>query len=404
MFSRSTDGGTTWSEVKEISGLTPPASAGNPAIAINSSGILFVTYTSDLSGTNQIYLTKSADRGETWSAPTRVAVTLNDSEWSRILIDSHGTLHVLWHDRSGPSLENVEFYHARSSDGGISWSNPKLITSGTWAWTFIAAIDAQDRLYGFWTYTPEPPKEGRIFCFTSADGGEHWDSSRIAGPAGQAWGTAGAIDTNGVVHVTYGESVDLETDHVMYVQSLDFGKTWGSAQVLASYTRGSCPGPAFWTTIAVDSKQHVAVAYQGRTTGNFEVFAMQSWDSGKTWLEPENLSHTVEHSLDPTVAVDKNGRIHLFWNELVEGVPNGLYYSQGAFSPRAVLSQPSRRANGDCELSLTSSGGLDYQIEFSADLKEWTPLTTLTKVTGTATFLDTNANQSTRRFYRAVQQ
>lgn len=301
-------------------------------------------------------------------------------------------------------MENVEFYHARSAAGGTSWSNPKLITSGTWAMTFATAIDAQDRLYGFWSYTSEPPEEGRIFCFTSTDGGEHWDDSRIAGPAGQAWGTAGAIDANGVVHVTYGESVNAETEHVMYAQSLDSGKTWGSAQVLASYTRGSCPGPAFWTTIAVDSKQHVAVAYPGATTGNFEVFAMQSWDSGKTWLEPENLSHTVEYSLIPTMAVGKNGGIHLLWNEHMEGRPSSdLYYSQGAFSPRAVLSKPSRRANGDCELSLTSSGGLDYQIEFSADLKEWTPLTTLTKVTVTATFLDTAANPSTRRFYRAVE-
>jgi hypothetical protein len=56
------------------------------------------------------------------------------------------------------------------------------------------------------------------------------------------------------------------------------------------------------------------------------------------------------------------------------------------------------------KLTLTVDAGLSYTIEVSSDLKAWAPLKTLNATSGTLTFVDSEANNETQRFYRAVQQ
>jgi len=43
-----------------------------------------------------------------------------------------------------------------------------------------------------------------------------------------------------------------------------------------------------------------------------------------------------------------------------------------------------------------------FEVQASADLKQWSPLTTLTNRTGTLEFADPNAASQSRRFCRTV--
>ena len=52
------------------------------------------------------------------------------------------------------------------------------------------------------------------------------------------------------------------------------------------------------------------------------------------------------------------------------------------------------------ELRIQSWKGQEFQIESSLDLKQWTPLTTVTKETGALIFTDPTAGRVSHRFYR----
>jgi hypothetical protein len=65
----------------------------------------------------------------------------------------------------------------------------------------------------------------------------------------------------------------------------------------------------------------------------------------------------------------------------------------------AKLSMPSPG-----EMYIQCWKGMAYRVEGSPDLATWTPLTTVTNLTGRLQWMDTNAPGQDRRFYRAAKQ
>lgn len=105
--------------------------AGFPQLAVGSGDEVFVAYTARPSDLNKagddgdIYLTRSNDKGQTWTArPTR----LNQDETSRvqffpsITVGPDGTVHAMWGDmRDDPQEIRYHIYYTRSLDGGSTW-------------------------------------------------------------------------------------------------------------------------------------------------------------------------------------------------------------------------------------------------------------------------------------------
>lgn len=156
-FTRSTDGGVTWvSPVKTIvsgksmvsfsSQTDPPAANSrglNPFANIdidnNSASAcyhtLYASYTDMASGTDQstanIYVKRSTDNGDTWSA--RILVNDDGGTGTQfhpwLAVDqTDGSVIVGWHDtRNDANKKKVDYYMSRSTDCGLTWeSNIKV--------------------------------------------------------------------------------------------------------------------------------------------------------------------------------------------------------------------------------------------------------------------------------------
>lgn len=161
-FSKSTDGGVTWSPAKQILTLhrgsfqtayEPAAQDERPVNSLVSIGIdrnpesaffnrLYLTYSDstpipedDFSHID-VYSVHSKDGGDTWSKPVRV----NDDKegmthfFPWLAVDqSDGAVHIAWYDtRNDPDYqEQVQVYAARSTDGGESFEeNYSLMDDG----------------------------------------------------------------------------------------------------------------------------------------------------------------------------------------------------------------------------------------------------------------------------------
>jgi len=147
-YTRSTDGGATWSSPVQVhdhnltgfSGTNKPPVADNRGIApfgavdVDNSGgacdgTLYATfgdYTSGGATETDIWVTRSTNNGATWSAPVKV----NDDGLAGrtqfhpfLQVDqSNGSVVVAWHDaRNDPNNRKVEFFTARSTDCGVSF-------------------------------------------------------------------------------------------------------------------------------------------------------------------------------------------------------------------------------------------------------------------------------------------
>ncbi len=133
---RSDDGGLTWpGSARIVRNVTAPwddpvARDGVfliSATAAKESGAVFITWTEALTGGSRVYVSRSTDRGDSWSTP----VVINEFAPRRSAFNpSVGasfdgrTITVTWMDnRNAPDGRNwTDIYAATSTDGGSTWS------------------------------------------------------------------------------------------------------------------------------------------------------------------------------------------------------------------------------------------------------------------------------------------
>jgi Secretion system C-terminal sorting domain len=143
-FNKSTNGGTTFSgEVTIATGPTPqnlPNQVGTfPSIATDISGgprngYVYVTFCDARNGDADVFLIRSTDRGNTWSSVVRVN---NDAVgngklqyWPWIAVNEQGNIAILFMDtRNTPNNTTIEAWLARSTDGGVTFTNELLSTA-----------------------------------------------------------------------------------------------------------------------------------------------------------------------------------------------------------------------------------------------------------------------------------
>jgi hypothetical protein len=149
MFSRTTDGGASWSKAEPMRKSNFYMQGNQIAVApdgtlFNVGAVLF-TGAGLQPNDNGVYMgiTRSQDAGRSWSAPVRIAslgtaqlVVPDDGFPIRaedyipdIAIDpTNGAVFVVWADALGGALNKVVM--AKSTDGGRHWSAPTVVSSG----------------------------------------------------------------------------------------------------------------------------------------------------------------------------------------------------------------------------------------------------------------------------------
>ncbi len=149
-FSKSTDGGSTWSTPTIIS------TDNMPKIDVDASGNLYVIGI-DVS-TADINLYTSTNGGASWSGP---AVVFAGAGLYDPVIAVHGSdLYAFTAPYDGGS-DRQQIIAAMSTDGGASWSSPATVTNGGYGGTY------------WWDYWPEALSDGTdlyLFYTTEKDG------------------------------------------------------------------------------------------------------------------------------------------------------------------------------------------------------------------------------------------
>jgi hypothetical protein len=136
--SKSTDGGVTWgAPVVAMAGLHVNEFQDHQFITANpANGHIYVTQTEFTAfGKPEILFTRSTDGGQTWAEPVRI----NDFAHNATFQDSFtatgkdpGTIYLTFGAFANAGLSNWNrIYIAKSSDGGLSFSQPQLLAEIT---------------------------------------------------------------------------------------------------------------------------------------------------------------------------------------------------------------------------------------------------------------------------------
>lgn len=316
VYSKSTDGGATWSAITDISKSSRGTSE-SPEIAVDSANNIYLVWQDDAPANGDIFCSKSADGGATWSAPVNVSNNYGYSGYAAIDLDSSNNLHVVWQDTTP---ENVDILYSKSSDGGVTWSSTVDISNDSGSSYLPAiAVDLGNNIHVVWYGLVGG--DGEVFYSKSTDGGATWSAAvNVSKTTTSSQEFAIAVDSGTNIHVAWVEYLPGNPE-IFYSKSTDGGITWNAA-VNVSKNSGSVYSPA----IAVDSSNNPYILWQGDALGNFQIFISKSTDGGVTWSAPAVVFDSI-WSGEPAIIVGPGDILHATWHDWTPGNEE-IFYSK----------------------------------------------------------------------------
>ena len=132
------------------------------------------------------------------------------------------------------------------------------------------------------------------------------------------------MDTNDNLFIVWHDGPGSYAE-IYFKKSTDGGTNWSAPQRL-TWTTGFSTSPYILT----DSSNTLHIVweyYKWGTLDKSQIFYKKSIDGGSTWLGPERLTWTPDHSNYPTAAADTTNKIHVVWRDSSPGNEE-IYYKR----------------------------------------------------------------------------
>jgi hypothetical protein len=361
-FSRTTDGGVTWSPPVDLSGRAGVTAdqANNPVLAPVGADLMAAWDTDTatgnlLDGSRDIIAARSPDGGATWGAPVTVNTDFGDTllvnTSPAIAGDGGGRWVAVWERQSlvnGAFGIECDIFSAASADSGATWSAPVPVNaaasdSPVADWSPRVATDGAGTWVTVWEdYLSSGGIYGDILMSRSTTNGASWSAPATVSPAGVINGAPDpSLDLQASVAYGGGTWVVVWsgnerttttvpfTSTIQVVRSTDGGVSFGSPVTVAA------SGPAG----SVDSTPRLA---HGNGTFTLawlrlepaaaaRVLSSSSFDGGVTWTTP---TQAATGGFAPSLAVKPNGALAVAFAAGNEDRSGDIMWT-GQFAPSA---------------------------------------------------------------------
>lgn len=146
------------------------------------------------------YYSRSEDGGETWSLgqPASAVGSGVTTVQPRIAVSDGGRVHLTWADAQLPDGDHLRLNYAHSTDGGRTWTPPLELGVGNYAdGNILTTGDSEVHL----VWNGGVGVNGRYYLF-SADGGRTWtEAEQISSLGGRAGYPSIVQDSSGSLHI-----------------------------------------------------------------------------------------------------------------------------------------------------------------------------------------------------------
>jgi hypothetical protein len=309
-YSRSADIGATWSQPVNIS--SSAGYSGNPEIAVDNAGSINVFWSDDTPGNYQVYFKRSIDNGAGWSQAVRVSSNPESSFGPIAAVDDSGNINVVYF--AGDGLER-EVYFSRSTDDGASWSQAVNISNSPDPAMYPdLTLDDSGNISVIWQNTISGYRQ--ILFSRSTDNGANWSQPK---KTSYLWGDNYypliTADNAGDISATW---LNTHFKSLFFSRSADNGDTWTQAKAIS----GNLSGTYYGYAVTIDSARNVNLVWGIGPQNDIDISFIRSTDNGNTWSPLVNISNSPGESWWPAMALDSAGNINVVYKN-----GNYLYYT-----------------------------------------------------------------------------
>ncbi|HEX8599814.1 MAG TPA: hypothetical protein VF952_15030 [Chloroflexia bacterium] len=301
-YYRSTDGGRTWADGHVGTGASELPNASDPVLAFAADGtayISFIGYNQNDLTVGGIYVARSTNGGESWEQPKLVAghnaVNFHDKEWITV-------------DRS---------------------NNPATRGTIYVSWTLFSSVNPRS-------------ERGDIVVSRSINGGQTFSPPvRVSLPAqDETQGSFPATGPNGELYVLYFSDSPASTGNPgrgLYIaRSTDGGVTFSQATRISNVLRPPSPLPGsefrifVLPALAVDpTNGSLYATWNDYRNDDSDVMLSRSTDGGVSWTAAQRVNNDPaqprKDQFFPAVIVGRDSAVHLLWLDRRDDPANKVY-------------------------------------------------------------------------------
>ena len=183
--SKSADGGDTWGAPVLANSVTGLGDDSNPSIAVSPNGTVYVAWTQSWNGWNNISVAFSTTAGVSFTGTTNV--TTNTGRFYAVqmpdlVVDPSGRIYLAYDSQNAAAVYSVYLIY---SDNGVDWSAPALLSNGqAFAYYPTVAMDPRGRVNVAWWDNRFIPSGFSVWFRQSPDRGASWSPSLLLSTSG----------------------------------------------------------------------------------------------------------------------------------------------------------------------------------------------------------------------------
>src|ERR1044072_8787926 len=196
VFLRSNDLGETFSDLIEISHSS--GNAFDPEIAVDSSDGINVVWEDEGPGVSTIMFSRSNDGGQTFSEPKPLSSTINQATEAHITTAANGQIYVAWNEVISNGSRQAFF--SRSTDNGNTFSAPINLSNDSGADIHKCFVTTRGNAV-FVAYNNDEEASHQVYVVKSEDNGQTFGDpvqvSSATKSRGRAHSASMCVDSDG---------------------------------------------------------------------------------------------------------------------------------------------------------------------------------------------------------------
>ncbi|HZM90799.1 MAG TPA: sialidase family protein [Blastocatellia bacterium] len=184
MFSRSTDGGASFSEPKRIS--TGSGSATEAAIATDSADRISVVWADESEGTSQAFYARSTDAGSTFSEPINVSSFSDGDIHKPTVVTFQNNVYVAFQNGDlfgADTIDNRQVFLVKSFDAGVSFGDSEQVSNANnnkgRAHSPALTVDSRGMIHMVWIDASFVGNDEGVLLYSNSSDGRRFSVQRL---------------------------------------------------------------------------------------------------------------------------------------------------------------------------------------------------------------------------------
>ncbi|MEO0087752.1 MAG: sialidase family protein [candidate division WOR-3 bacterium] len=285
-------------------------SSGQHSIAARGDTI-YLAYRGDQTGQANIYFTKSTDGGRTWSPSIRVNYP-NQGIFQTLAVSKNGHIFIAYMD-VGEEYTDISF--TKSTDGGRNFSTPIRVNNirGRHRYPVITCDTSGAKIFVGWRNS----QGFDIYCSRSTNGGLSFEPEIMVNdtfpPAWQEALDITCSPSGETVYVVWEDNRNCDWD-IYFDKSIDGGISFG-LDILVNDTNGLTGIDQVHPSMAIDKKGWIYIVWRDYRDPGKGCYLAKSTDGGNSFCRPVKVSY-LDASVDyPSIAVDDSNGVYVAWED-----------------------------------------------------------------------------------------